>query len=664
MRAGVLGATSMIGPPLLELLLKKNFKVSAFSRSLHLPCTNRDQDLTWYNLSNFHNDALKNIDILFSLCPISAVPDLLAQCISVTKLVALSTSSVDYKNESADSLEKIETKITRQAEEKVQEICDKNDISFTILRPTMIYHLGFDKNLTQIFNFIKVFKVFPIVGDGKGTRQPILAEDVAKAIVMCHFSPKTKGKVLYLTGPETLSYKMIVNKIFEKLKYKPVFLHIPFWLARSLFSFLNFVKGNQYSNQVINRINLDLCFFDNTLNDLLELNLEPLRLELTTFQKPLKILQFGRFSFSEKKRGIPRHVQELSHGLTKNGFEVTNLVVLEEPKLFNILSKTYSTVFVRSMGNLLGTAIAPFFLFKAIIMHKRKKFDVFHLHFPDPLTHLASMFLPRNVPRVITWHSDIIRQRRIFTFYRPFLNREVKNAKAIIAATKKHFDNSKQIPKNFPNNKKHIFPFGLEFLDFHLNSKAEKKIQEIKQKSNGKGIVFFVGEHVEYKGLEYLIQAAVNCDIFLVIGGTGPLTEYLETQVAEFGIKHRTWFVGMIPDDEIYSFYQACDIFCLPSINQSEAFGLVQLEAMYCKKPIISTQLRNGVNEVSIDGQTGMVVPPEDSVAITNCINTLLKDRDLSRRLGENGKKRVVNHFSCKQMIENHERLYKSLIQN
>lgn len=155
-----------------------------------------------------------------------------------------------------------------------------------------------------------------------------------------------------------------------------------------------------------------------------------------------------------------------------------------------------------------------------------------------------------------------------------------------------------------------------------------------------------------YKGFEYLIRAirAVEKDALLMLGGTGPLTGALQALAQAEGVAERIQFLGRIPDTELPAHYHAADIFCLPSIEPSEAFGLVQVEAMICRKPVISCELNNGVSYVNRHGETGLVVPPRDPDALAQALNRLLDNDALRKNMGEAGHVRAKDEFTLDRM--------------
>ena len=135
---------------------------------------------------------------------------------------------------------------------------------------------------------------------------------------------------------------------------------------------------------------------------------------------------------------------------------------------------------------------------------------------------------------------------------------------------------------------------------------------------SGRPLIFSVGRHVYYKGFDVLIHAMRDLDADLWIGGRGPLSKTLVQLAHDLGLAERVKFVGFVPDPLLMAYYQACDVFCLPSVERAEQFGLVQLEAMYSGKPIVATRLGTGVEYVTLNGETGLLVPPKDPRALAD----------------------------------------------
>ena len=375
----------------------------------------------------------------------------------------------------------------------------------------------------------------------------------------------------------------------------------------------------------------------------------------------MRVLHLGRF-WHGKSGGIERHVALLCKGLAADGVDVVNLVAAKDAHSRDFVVDGVRTVEVASFGVALSTAVAPLLPFKALQLHCQQPLDIVHLHLPDPLSHAVALLLPKSVKRVLTWHSDIVRQKTALRFYAPFLNHLVKNSDAVVAATQAHFDSSTQIPSSLPEQRRHVIPYGLDYSALDLNDRTCALRDALRVQAQGRGIVFALGRHVYYKGFDVLINALQSTSAFVILGGDGPMRAELQKQAETLGVQGRILFAGSIPDADLAAYFHACDVFCLPSVEQSEAFGLVQLEAMACAKPVINTQLNNGVNVVSTDGVTGITVPVGDAPALAAAINCLLSDSELRRQLGGEAQERVQRLYSSTASVQRHIDLYQALL--
>ena len=366
----------------------------------------------------------------------------------------------------------------------------------------------------------------------------------------------------------------------------------------------------------------------------------------------LRILHFGRF-YNDSFGGLERHVDALLRGL-KSHCEADNLVAHDHWARTVISTGSYTVYKTPSLGKVAGTALCPTMPWLARALHRERGYDLVHLHLPDPMAHLAAAFLPGSVKRVITWHSDIVRQKRLLKLYRPFLGALLNRADAIIVPTPAHISSSSQLGVCRRPERYHVVPFGIEYGVFDKAAQQHQRIADLKASLGGDKVpvLFAVGRHVYYKGFEYLIRAMIHVPQgILVVGGDGPLTSDLRAMSTSLGLGARVRFVGRIPDAELPFYYHACDVFCMPSVAPAEAFGLVQLEAMACGKPVVCCELHNGVTYVNRDGETGLVVPPRDPQALAAAINKLLGNPALRQRLGERGRNRARTEFSLDAMV-------------
>ena len=374
----------------------------------------------------------------------------------------------------------------------------------------------------------------------------------------------------------------------------------------------------------------------------------------------MRVLHFGRF-YNDQFGGIERHVHLLLKQLATE-IEVDNLVANDSPETEVIHVDGFRVIKAPAYGVSAGVAVSPAMIRLARNLHRENPYDILHLHLPDPLSHLTALCLPRSVKVVATWHSDVVRQRHLLKLYQPFMGHFLRQrVDAVIAATPGHFLSSTQLGA-LVEEKRRVIPYGLDFAFF---DKAETQVaaQKIRADYPGKFIIFAVGRHVYYKGFPLLIEAMRNIrDAVLILGGSGPLSGELHAQVQRLGLEDRIVLTGRIPDKELPAYYHAADIFCMPSIECSEAFGIVQLEAMACGKPVVCCELNNGVTYVNQHMQTGLVVPANNVVALGQAITQLQYSPELRETLGRQARERARMLFSAEQMGAKTLALYRSLL--
>lgn len=179
----------------------------------------------------------------------------------------------------------------------------------------------------------------------------------------------------------------------------------------------------------------------------------------------------------------------------------------------------------------------------------------------------------------------------------------------------------------------------------------------------GRPLVLFVGRLIYYKGLPYLFQAMRDVDAHCLILGDGRQRDELQRAARSSDFANRISFILNASDSELPAYYHACDLLVLPSVEPSEAFGLVQLEAMACGKPVVNTDLPTGVTFASPNGVSGLTVPPRDSVQLAGAMNRLISDVELRNTMGANARQRVEKLFDVNCMVSKYLQLYESLSQ-
>ena len=271
--------------------------------------------------------------------------------------------------------------------------------------------------------------------------------------------------------------------------------------------------------------------------------------------------------------------------------------------------------------------------FKKIIKH----YDIIHVHSPNPLAEILTLIIDKKI--IIHWHSDIVRQKISYYFYRPIQQKVLKKADKIIATSPEYFNTSKQI-KNY-KHKIIAIPLGLNPKRLKINEQDLREFDKLKEKIRNKKVVSAVGRLIEYKGFEYLVEASqfLKDDTVVLIVGGGPLYGTLKSKIEKLNLKDKVLLLGRVNNVAVYM--KNCDLFCLPSISRNEAFGLVLVEALYFGKPLVTTNVEgSGMNYVNKHNETGLIVPPKNSKALAEAINTILSNEKLYEKFSKNALER------------------------
>jgi len=283
--------------------------------------------------------------------------------------------------------------------------------------------------------------------------------------------------------------------------------------------------------------------------------------------------------------------------------------------------------------------------------------DVIHFHWANPFPAAILLFLiPKNAKLVIHWHMDIIKQRKIYRFIKPIETKLLKRADLIIVTSPQYQEGS--VPLQPFRDKIRVVPNGID--ETLLKQLPKKDVLSVKRRYKGKKIVFFVGRHIQYKGLPYLIEAEkyVKSDCMFVIAGNGPLTNQLKHSCHS----KRVIFSGRLSDEMLTRHHYAASVFAFPSITKNEAFGMALAEAMYCYTPAVTFTIPgSGVNWVNENGVTGIEVPNGDVKAFAAAIDKLLTDDELANRYAEAAHQRVAENFTVARMMEEMEKCYQEL---
>jgi len=260
---GVLGARSLVGSCLLPQLLAADYYVNAFSRRPVIGCS---ADVAWRQLPlEPVGSGEKVVSIPFWVCalPIWVLPSYFSflELSGVSRIVVLSSTSRFTKVESSNLEECLVVKRLTEAEACIKKWALENDLECIILRPTLIYGLARDKNIGEISRIIGRFGFFPLLGDAKGLRQPIHANDVARASVLALGCHNIKCQEYNISGGEVLNYREMVERVFYVMHKRPFFISVPLFLFKIIVFFMRFVpRYRHWTAAMAERMNDDLVF--------------------------------------------------------------------------------------------------------------------------------------------------------------------------------------------------------------------------------------------------------------------------------------------------------------------------------------------------------------------------------------------------------------------
>lgn len=286
-----------------------------------------------------------------------------------------------------------------------------------------------------------------------------------------------------------------------------------------------------------------------------------------------------------------------------------------------------------------------------------KDYDIIHVHHPDPMAALALRLSGYKGKVVLHWHSDIVKQKKLFRLYMPLQRWLINRADVIVGTSPEYISHSPWLAG--VQQKCRCVPIGIVPI-----APDEEGAKTIRDMWRDKKIVFFLGRLIAYKGLEYLVAAAAHLpgDYVVAIGGMGPLRDNLQQQIDMQRISHKVKLLDEIPQEDLAAWYTACDVFCLPSVMKTEAFGIVQIEAMSLGKPVVATRIDgSGTAWVNEHGVSGINVEPRNPRALADAIVAITKDAATAARYSTGATARFNSLFHIDRMLDGMEKTYKAL---
>ena len=366
----------------------------------------------------------------------------------------------------------------------------------------------------------------------------------------------------------------------------------------------------------------------------------------------MKILQLGKFY--PIRGGVEKVAYDLMIGLSERNVPCDMLCAATRGKSqVTPINKYANVISCHTWLKASSTMISPVMI--STLRQIQAQYDIIHVHHPDPMACLALFLSGYKGKVILQWHSDIQRQKQLFKLYYPLQQWLLRRADRIIGTTPVYLSESPYL-QGF-QQKTVCLPIGVE--PMCPNPEA---VAFIKRDYPGKRIVFSLGRLVAYKGYGFLIAAAqyLKDDFVILIGGTGELKDELQKEIDELKLQHKVKLLGRVSDENLPAYYGACDVFCLSSIQKTEAFGIVQIEAMSCGKPVVATNIpQSGVAWVNAHGVSGLNVKPGNAQALAQAIETITENEDIYARYSAGAKARYHELFTKEKMIEKCLNIYR-----
>jgi len=347
--------------------------------------------------------------------------------------------------------------------------------------------------------------------------------------------------------------------------------------------------------------------------------------------------------------GIERCIHWMAHGVRAidPSWETT---VLVNSRSRETRERTDGDVRVVEVGEIRRVASAPLSPGFPAAM-KRLRADLWHFHIPNP-TGDVSWLLARPKGRVVaTYHSDVVRQKWAMAAYGPLLRAFMRRCDRVMPTSPRLIDCSPYL--SAVRERCTPVPLGLPLARFDRTVEAGSRAREVKRRYGHRPLVVFVGKLRYYKGIHHLLAAMPMIPgADLVAIGSGPMEAELKAEAVRLGVAERVHFLGELPDDDVVAHLHAGDVFAFPSHLTSEAYGLAQIEAMASGLPVVCCDLPTGVPWVSVDGETGLVVPPANPEALARALADLLQNANRRLAMGEAAYRRARAEFGVERMAE------------
>ncbi|BCX66892.1 glycosyltransferase family 4 protein [Pseudomonas izuensis] len=368
----------------------------------------------------------------------------------------------------------------------------------------------------------------------------------------------------------------------------------------------------------------------------------------------MKVLHFFKTYYPETMGGIEQVIFQLAEGGARHGIHSEVLSLSKNGASRNVPLEGHLTHTSRLDLHVASTgfSVSAFKDFAELA----KEADIINYHFPWPFMDVVHFVSRIRKPTVVSYHSDIVKQKTLLKLYQPLMHGFLGSVDRIIASSPKYIESSPTLQRF--KDKVTVIPIGLDkntYPDVPSEKLSYWKAQL------GERFFLFVGALRYYKGLDYLLEAACKARFPIAILGQGPMEAELKAKAMKLGLTN-IHFLGGLPDVDKTALLMLCCGLVFPSHLRSEAFGISLLEAAMFGKPLISCEIGTGTTYINIAGETGLVVPPRDPDALAQAMITLWENPEESSAMGRRAALRFEQVFTAERMVDSYAKVYRSLL--
>ena len=352
--------------------------------------------------------------------------------------------------------------------------------------------------------------------------------------------------------------------------------------------------------------------------------------------------------------GVEQVIHQIARGTSALGIKTDVLSLTSGNDLQTIDIDGYTSHRAKCHLKIASTSFSATVFTKFSELAKRA--DIIHYHYPWPFMDVVHFITRLNKKTVLTYHSDIIRQKKLGYIYRPLQQKFLGSVDEIVSTSLNYCESSDVLARFL--KKVSVIPIGIDKRTYPAPCPVRMKYWN---NILGPKFFLFVGVLRYYKGLHTLLDAAKNVAYPIVIVGAGPIEQELRLKAKNLGLKN-VFFLGYLSDIEKVALLTLCYGVVFPSHLRSEAFGVSLLEGAMFGKPMISTDIGTGTTFVNIENETGLVIPPDDAFALKNAMKHLWENPEIASDMGQKAASRYWINFTADKMVSSYVGLYSKLM--